>query len=214
MQSFTRLTAVAAVYDRANVDTDQIIPARFLRKPRGPGYGGFLFHDQRFDESGRERSDFPLNRPRWLEAGILIAGANFGCGSSREAAVYALVDHGIRCVIAPGFADIFAANAVQNGLLCVTLPDAELAQIRGAAEAQPDAHLTVDLRGQTVAMPGGAVVTFAIDAFRKRCLVEGLDQIALTRARLDEIAAFERKADAAAPWLQVAPGAPTPKARR
>ncbi len=212
MQPFTRLTAVAAVYDQANVDTDQIIPARFLRKPRGPGYGGFLFHDLRFDKSGRECLDFPLNRPVWREARVLIAGANFGCGSSREAAVYALVDYGIRCVIAPGFADIFAANAVQNGLLCVTLPNAELALIRDTVEAQPNAHLTVDLPQQTVAMVDGTAVTFAMDPFRKRCLVEGLDQIAITRARLDEIAAFERKADAAAPWLKVALPAPVTKA--
>ena len=209
MQPFTRLTAAAAVHDQANVDTDQIIPARFLRKPRGPGYGSFLFHDQRFDESGRERPDFPLNRPGWREAGILVAGPNFGCGSSREAAVYALVDYGIRCVIAPGFADIFAANAVQNGLLCVTLPDAELAQIRGVVEARPDANVSVDLPGQTVAIPDGAVVAFVIDPFRKRCLVEGLDQIALTRARLDEIAKFERQSETAAPWLRVALGPKT-----
>ncbi len=209
MQPFTCLTAVAAVYDQANVDTDQIIPARFLRKPRGPGYGGFLFHDLRFDENGHERAEFPLHRSYWRNAGILIAGSNFGCGSSREAAVYALVDYGIRCVIATGFADIFAANAVQNGLLCMTLPDAELAQIRGAAEAQPDTHLSVDLPGQTVAMPDGTAIAFPIDPFRKRCLVEGLDQIALTRARLNEIAAFERQAETAVPWLRVALGPKT-----
>ncbi|MCB9947817.1 MAG: 3-isopropylmalate dehydratase small subunit [Rhodospirillaceae bacterium] len=203
MQPFTRLNGVAAVFDQANVDTDQIIPARFLRKPRGPGYGGFLFHDLRFDEGGAERPDFPLNRPGWREAAILVAGENFGCGSSREAAVYALMDFGIRCVIAPSFADIFAANAVQNGLLCAALPAAEVAAIRDAVIAEPGAGLGVDLPAQTVTAPNGMVCTFAIDPYRKRCLIEGLDQIALTLARLDAIAEHERCAQAAEPWLRV-----------
>ncbi|MGA9868054.1 MAG: 3-isopropylmalate dehydratase small subunit [Acetobacteraceae bacterium] len=191
MTPFTVLRAPALILDRANVDTDQIIPARFLRKPRGGGYNQFLFHDVREAEA-----DFPLgpmgNPP------ILIAGANFGCGSSREGAVYALADAGVRCVIAPSFGDIFAANAAKNGLLTIVLPAADIAALIEAVGR--GAELTVDLPRERVRPDNGAAIGFAIDAFRKKCLVEGLDDIGLTLAHASEIAAFEATDRADRAW--------------
>lgn len=190
MTPFTVLQASAAVLDRANVDTDQIIPARFLRKPRAPGYNGFLFHDLRQTEP-----DFPLaptgNPP------ILITGANFGCGSSREGAVYALADAGVRCVIAPSFGDIFAGNAAKNGLLTIALPAADVATL--IAAAREGAELTVDLPEQLVRI-GNRSVAFAIDEFRKMCLIGGLDDIGLTLVHAAEIAAFEAADRAPRPY--------------
>ena len=180
MTPFTVLTAPAAVLDRANIDTDQIIPARFLRHKRSVGYQKFLFADQ----------DFRLPPG----AGILIGGANFGCGSSREGAVYALVDAGVRCVIAPSFGDIFAGNAAQNGLLTVALA------LEGVRDGDT---LTVDLPAQTVRLPHGGTVAFAIDPFRRQRLLEGSDDIDLTLAHAGEIAAFEARDPAARPWAAV-----------
>ena len=179
MNPFTTLTARAARLDRANVDTDQIIPARFLRKPRSAGYGTFLFHD------------LPEVRQAVLGAGILLAGPNFGCGSSREGAVYALVDAGIRCVVAPGFGDIFAGNAGKNGLLTVVLPAGAIAGLHG--------EVTVDLPAQRI-QAGPADLAFEIDPFRKRCLVEGLDDIGLTLAYADAIRAWTAADAARRPW--------------
>lgn len=187
MTPFETVTARGAVLDRANVDTDQIIPARFLRKPRSAGYGAFLFHD------------LPDVRAEVQGAGVLLAGANFGCGSSREGAVYALVDAGIRCVVAPGFGDIFTANAGRNGLLTVAIPDADIALLR--SEAAHD--FTVDLPVQTVSA-GVVSLSFEIDPFRKRCLVEGLDDIGLTLAHAAAIDAWELASAARRPWA--APG--------
>jgi len=188
---FTVLRAPAVILDRANVDTDQIIPARFLRKPRGGGYNQFLFHDVRDAEPG-----FPLaatdNPP------ILIAGANFGCGSSREGAVYALADAGVRCVIAPSFGDIFAANAAKNGVLTIALPPGDIAALIEAVGR--GAELTVDLPLERVRPDNGAAIGFAIDAFRKTCLIDGLDDIGLTLAHADAIAAFEAGDRAARGW--------------
>ena len=183
MTPFTTLTGSAAVLDRANVDTDQIIPARFLRKPRGAGYGDYLFADLR-----RAEPAFPV----FAGASVLVAGANFGCGSSREGAVYALLDAGIRCVIAPSFGDIFAGNAAKNGLLTIALETVPIAQ---------GASVTVDLPAQEIRV-GNHVVRFAIDPFRKRCLVEGLDDIGLTLEHADALAAFERAHRAARPWSE------------
>lgn len=177
MTPFSVLTAPVAVLDRANIDTDQIIPARFLRKPRSVGYGQFLF------------ADLGLSLP--ADAAILLAGANFGCGSSREGAVYALVDAGIRCVIAPSFGDIFAGNAAQNGLLTVAL------RIAGMA---PGDMLTVDLPAQEVRLSDGTVRGFEIDPFRKQRLLEGRDDIDLTLAHDAEIVAFEARDRTARPW--------------
>ncbi|MGE7413719.1 3-isopropylmalate dehydratase small subunit [Methylobacterium tarhaniae] len=195
MQPFTTLSAVAAPLDVANIDTDQILPARFLKKPRKAGYGNFLFHDER-----RRSEAYPLDAPAYRGAGILVADRNFGCGSSREGAVYALVDGGIRCVIAPSFGDIFASNAAKNGLLTVTLPEQTVAALRARLAASPGAAVTVDLPAQTVTGPDGDALPFEIDPFKKRCLVEGLDDVALTLEHAEAIAAFEARVAAEEPW--------------
>jgi 3-isopropylmalate/(R)-2-methylmalate dehydratase small subunit len=206
MEPFTTLTAVAAPLDMANVDTDRIIPARFLKQPRGPDYARFLFHDLRFDGEGREKPDFALNRPAWRDARIVVADANFGCGSSREGAVWALLAYGIRAVIAPSFGDIFFNNSLKNGRLPIVLPAAAAARLRRALAGSPGASLTIDLPAQTVAAPDGAAFRFDIDPFEKRCLVEGLDDLRLTLRHEGEIAAFERRREAEAAWLpRVAP---------
>src|SRR6476661_5472592 len=150
MEKFTRLTATACPLDVANLNTDQIVPARFLKRPRAAGFGEALLHELRFDAQGRERPDFPLNRPAWRGARIIVGGRNFGCGSSREAAVYALYDYGIRCVIAPSFGDIFAGNAVQNGLLTAIVSDDEAATLMGLLREKPGQALTVDLEQQLI----------------------------------------------------------------
>jgi 3-isopropylmalate/(R)-2-methylmalate dehydratase small subunit len=203
MQTFTTLHAVAVPLDRANVDTDQILPARFLKKPRSAGYGGFLFHDER-----QRNADFPLDQPVFRGAAILVADRNFGCGSSREGAVYGLVDGGIRCVIAPSFGDIFAANAAKNGLLTITLSEAEVGKLRDRLRAAPGAALIVDLPSETITDPDGRTIHFEIDAFRKRCLIEGLDDIDLTLECIDAIAAFDERAAREQPWRL-----PTPEPR-
>src|ERR1700716_2405746 len=150
MEKFTRLTATACPLDVANLNTDQIVPARLLKRPRSAGFGEALLHDLRFDAEGCARPDFPLNRPAWRGAKIIVGGRNFGCGSSREAAVYALYDYGIRCVIAPSYGDIFSGNAVQNGLLTATVSDDEAAEIVAALVRTPELPVTVDLEQQTI----------------------------------------------------------------
>src|SRR5918912_34712 len=187
MEPFTTLDAVAVPLDAANVDTDRIVPARFLKRPRGPDYARFLFHDLRFDAEGNEKPDFPLNRAPWREARILVADANFGCGSSREQAVWALTAYGIRAVIAPSFGDIFYNNSLKIGLLPIVLPAETAARLRHLLAEAPGAHLAIDLAAQTVTAPDGAVHRFDIDAFEKRCLLEGLDDIRLTLRYRDEI---------------------------
>ena len=174
MTPVTTLSGPLALLDRANVDTDQLIPARFLRKPRSTGYGNFLFHDLRTRENA-----FPVQPDA---APILVAGDNFGCGSSREGAVYALVDAGIRCVIAPSFGDIFASNAAKNGLLTIPLPDAP-------ARLGHAPTLAIDLPAQTITLPDGTALHFDIDEFRKTCLVQGLDDIGLTLVHADALSA-------------------------
>ena len=200
MQAFRNLDAVAAPISRPNVDTDQIVPARYLRKPRNLGFGDYLFRDLRLDKDGRER-DFVLNKPGYRDAKILVAERNFGCGSSREAAVYALWDYGFRAVIAPSFGDIFFGNSFMNGLLLVVLPEADVAALIAALEAKPGAHMQVDLAAQTVTGADGKSYRFDIDAYRKRCLIEGLDELAFTISQRDALAAFEQKQAAAMPWL-------------
>jgi 3-isopropylmalate/(R)-2-methylmalate dehydratase small subunit len=184
---FTTFVGQAVAIDRANVDTDQIIPARFLRKPRSAGYGNFLFHDE------------PAVRAAVLGAGVLLAGANFGCGSSREGAVYALVDAGVRCVIAPSFGDIFAGNAGKNGLLLLPFEEAVMAPLRRAVAE--GGRVTVDLPEQRVSGPGGVSLAFEIDAYRKRMLLEGLDDIGLTLARGAELEAWAVRDAVARPWV-------------
>jgi 3-isopropylmalate/(R)-2-methylmalate dehydratase small subunit len=199
MQKFTRFTATACPLNAANLNTDQIIPARFLKRPRASGFGIGLFHDLRRDADGNERPDFPLNRPVWRDANIIVAGRNFGCGSSREGAVYALQDCGIRCVIAPSFGDIFAGNAAQNGLVTAVVEAAEAAAIMAALEHAPALPVTVDLETQTI-LCGNRSFRFAIDPVRRKRLLEGWDDIALTESYRDRIAAFRASDKIRRPW--------------
>jgi 3-isopropylmalate/(R)-2-methylmalate dehydratase small subunit len=206
MDAFTRLTAVAAPIDLPDVDTDRIIPARFLRKPQGsPGYDRFLFHDVRFAADGAERPEFVLNQPATRAARILVAAENFGCGSSREAAVWALLAHGIRAVIAPSLGDIFHQNCFKNGVLPVILPAATVAGLRQQLHARPGASLTVDLEAQTVTAPDGAAHRFEIDAFTKQKLRAGQDDIALTLGYEAQVRDFEVRHRGEMPWLAVTP---------
>ncbi|MGH7317374.1 MAG: 3-isopropylmalate dehydratase small subunit [Candidatus Rokuibacteriota bacterium] len=201
MEPFTRLTAVAAPMELPNIDTDRVIPARFLRKPREAGFGPLLFHDVRFDAAGAERADFVLNRPGYREAKILVTAENFGCGSSREMAVWALMDYGIRVVIGPSFGDIFFENCFKNGALAVVLPAATAAGLRGVLAERPGATLTVDLATQIITGPAGAPIRFEIDAFRKHGLLTGQDEVEMTLARLPAIEAFEARRRDEMPWL-------------
>jgi 3-isopropylmalate/(R)-2-methylmalate dehydratase small subunit len=198
MEKFGKLTAVACPIDAPNLNTDQIVPARYLKWTRQMGLGKVLFQDLRFAADGTEK-DFPLNRPAWRNAQIVVGARNFGCGSSREAAVYALYDHGIRCVIAPSFGDIFSGNAVQNGLLAAIVTDAEAAEIRAALTRTPDLPLTVDIEQQTIVC-GNASYGFVIDPVRRMRLLNGWDDIALTQSFRDRIAAFKAADRARRPW--------------
>jgi 3-isopropylmalate/(R)-2-methylmalate dehydratase small subunit len=200
MQAFKNLDAVAVPIARPNVDTDQIVPARYLRKPRKLGFGDYLFHDLRLDKDGRDR-DFVLNKPPYRDAKILVAERNFGCGSSREAAVYALWDYGFRAVVAPSFGDIFFGNSFMNGLLLVVLPAADVAALIAALDAKPGARMGVDLAAQTVTGADGKTYWFDIDAYRKRCLLEGLDELAFTLSQRDAIKAFEARHATEMPWV-------------
>jgi 3-isopropylmalate/(R)-2-methylmalate dehydratase small subunit len=203
MQPFTRVTAIAAPIDLPNIDTDRIIPARFLRKPQGaPGYERFLFHDVRFNADESENPEFVLNRAPYRDAKILVTAENFGCGSSREAAVWALAANGFRSVIAPSLGDIFHQNCFKNGLLPVLLPSETTTRLRQQLQERPGSTLTVDLETQTITGPDGASYRFEIDPFRKRALLEGLDEIGLTQTYADRIAAFEKTHAAEFPWLR------------
>ena len=201
MEAFTKLTAIAAPLDMANCDTDKIIPGRFLRKLRGPGYDKLAFHDIRFNADGSENPDFVLNKTPFRNAKILVAAVNFGCGSSREAAVYVMWDFGIRCVIAPSFGDIHYGNELQNGMLPVVLPDAVCAKLRAQLNAQPGTAISVDLDAQKVTGPDGAHYAFDIDANSKERLLKGLDDIGLVMQYSAEIEAFERRHLSDMPWL-------------
>ncbi len=205
MQPFTKLRGVAAPFPAINVDTDQIIPARHLKTIQRTGLGVALFESLRYDEQGRERPDFVLNQPRYREAEILITGENFGCGSSREHAPWALLDFGIRCVIAPSFADIFYNNAFKNGMLLITLPHEVVEMLAHEAQTAPEPIFEIDLEAQEIRRPtGNAPVHFDIDPFKKHCLLNGLDDIGLTMEKVDKIAAFEARRRVEAPWLEPA----------
>src|SRR3954465_7091117 len=193
-ERFTRFTAVGAPYDPVNVDTDQIIPARFLKAPRDKGYGGFLFHDV------REQAAFFLNHPIFGKANILVANANFGCGSSREGAPYAFHDAGFRSIVAPSFGDIFFTNCLKNGIVPVRLDDKTCRSIRNALMENPGSEITVDLQTQKVATPAGEFA-FAIDPFFREMLLEGGDELGLTLSMLPQIEAFEKSYAATTPWL-------------
>lgn len=196
MTPFTTLTAVAVPLDLVNVDTDRIVPARFLRQPRSAGYENFLFHDLR-----EQDENFVLDRPEYRDAGILVAAENFGCGSSREAAVWALAGRGLRAWIAPSFGDIFFENSFKNGALPIVLPLARVAALREQLQRQPGAKVTIDLANQAVTFPDGSVERFEVDPFRKECLLAGIDEIDLTLRHSDQIEAYEARQRAETPWL-------------
>jgi len=200
VEPFTRLTAVAVPLDMANVDTDQIIPARYLGRPR-PEQVGALFHDLRHDPEGRPRPGFVLERPDYAGARILVADRNFGCGSSRENAVTVMVDNGFRAFVAPSFGDIFFNNCFQNGVVPVRLPAGRVDALRAALRAAPGATLTVDLTTLTVTGPDGGVDPFLIDPFRRDCLLEGVDEISLTLGYEADIARYEARMRQEFPWL-------------
>ena len=192
MEPFVKLTGVAAPIDRVNIDTDQIIPAIYLKRIERTGYGEFLFSSWRFKEDGSPNPEFVLNDPNYQNANILVAGPNFGCGSSREHAPWALNDYGIRCVIAPSFADIFFSNCFQNGLLPVILPEADVQQIMDKLKKDPGTQLNIDLEAQRIWDEDEEIaVSFDIDSFRRYCLLNGLDDIGLTLQQEDKIAAYE-----------------------
>ena len=196
MTPFTRLDAVAVPLDIVNVDTDRIVPARFLRQPRSAGYENFLFRDLRETDP-----DFVLDRDAYRGAQILVAAENFGCGSSREAAVWALAGSGLRAWIAPSFGDIFFENSFKNGVLAIVLPHDRVVALRGQLARNPGARVAIDLPAQTVTFPDGAVERFDIDPFRKECLVAGIDEIDLTLRHLDQIEGYEARQRAETPWL-------------
>ena len=209
MQPFTRLTAIAAPLPAANIDTDKIIPARFLKTIKRSGLGVHLFDTLRYDEHGAERPDFILNQSRYRNAKILIAHENFGCGSSREHAPWALLDFGITCVIAPDFADIFYNNCFKNGILPICLPRDICNLLMQDAQLGENARITVDLHAQQVIRPNGKTISFEIDAHRRQQLLEGLDEIGQTLAHVTAIDAFETARNAAQPWLpHISVGAP------
>ncbi len=201
MDKFTTLTGIAAPLPIRNVDTDMIIPKQFLKTILRTGLGKSLFFEMRYDPAtGQEIPDFVLNKPAYRKAQILVAGDNFGCGSSREHAPWALLDFGIRCVIAPDFADIFYNNCFQNGILPIRLPQAEVDKLMDDASRGANATLTVDLERQEIRGPDGGMIPFEIDGFRKHCLLNGLDNIGLTMQKSDSIAAFEADAAKSRPW--------------
>lgn len=201
IEKFTALTASGIPLDRANVDTDAILPARFLKTIHRTGLGVHLFHAWRYREDGEEAPDFPLNLPAYHQGKILVTGDNFGCGSSREHAVWALMDYGIRAVIAPSFSDIFYNNGLKNGLLPVRLPAETVRGLLDRLVASPGGAISVDLRVQTVTGPDGASYPFEIEPFPKECLLEGQDEIALTLRHEPDIARYEREWKKKTPWL-------------
>ncbi len=200
MEKFTTLTAIAAHLPMINVDTDMIIPKQYLKTIKRTGLGEGLFAELRYDEDGKPHPHFVLHQPPYTEAKILIAGENFGCGSSREHAPWALLDFGFRCIIAPSFADIFYNNCFKNGILPIVLPKAEIDKLIDDAARGANATITVDLEAQEIRGPDGGVIPFDVDPHRKRCLIEGLDDIGLTLEKADAIAAFEEQTAASRPW--------------
>ena len=201
MEKFTKLSGVAAPLPLVNVDTDMIIPKQFLKTIKRSGLGANLFDEMRFTPDGEEVADFVLNQPAYRQAEILVGGENFGCGSSREHAPWALLDFGIRAVIAPSFADIFFNNCFKNGILPIVLPQDQIDQLMEDAEKGANAVLTVDLETQEITRPDGSVMRFEVDAFKKHCLLNGLDDIGLTMQKVAAIDTFEAQYQSRAPWL-------------
>ena len=201
MEKFTTLTGIAAPMPLVNIDTDMIIPKQFLKTIKRSGLGANLFDEMRFDQDGNEVPEFVLNQPAYRDAKILIAGDNFGCGSSREHAPWALLDFGIRCVVSTGFADIFFNNCFKNGILPIVLPQEDVDKLMDDAGRGANATLTVDLQNQTIQGPDGGTIAFEIDPFRKHCLLNGLDDIGLTMEKVGTIDAFEGKLETSRPWV-------------
>jgi len=201
MDKFTTLSGIAAPMPLVNIDTDMIIPKQYLKTIKRTGLGVALFDEMRYTPEGKEIPDFVLNRPQYRKAQILVAGDNFGCGSSREHAPWALLDFGIRCVISTSFADIFFSNCFKNGILPVTLPEAERDACLRDAEKGGNARMTVDLAAQTITLSDGDVIHFDVDPFKKHCLLNGLDDIGLTLEKAAAITAFESQAAQARPWV-------------
>jgi 3-isopropylmalate/(R)-2-methylmalate dehydratase small subunit len=201
MQKFTTLTCVAAPFPIVNVDTDMIIPKQFLKTIKRTGLGNSLFYEMRYDETGAEKPDFVLNRPAYRKAQILVAGDNFGCGSSREHAPWALLDFGIRAVISTSFADIFYNNCFKNGILPIVVSPDDLKKLMDDAERGANATISIDLAAQEIRGPDGGCIRFDIDPFRKHCLLNGLDDIGLTMEKAAHIDAFEKKHASERPWL-------------
>jgi len=201
MEKFITLRGVAAPLPMINVDTDKIIPKQFLKTIKRSGLGKNLFDEMRYDDNGDEIPDFVLNKPAYRTARILVTGENFGCGSSREHAPWALLDFGIRCVIAPSFADIFYNNCFKNGILPIILPQEQVDLLMDDANRGANAMVTIDLAAQEITGPDGGLVAFEIDAFRKQCLLDGLDDIDLTLTKSEAIDSFEARQKVAQPWL-------------
>ena len=201
MDKFDTLTGVAAPMPLINIDTDMIIPKQFLKTIKRSGLGANLFDEMRFNDDGSEKEDFVLNKPAYRESQIIVAGENFGCGSSREHAPWALLDFGIRCVIAPSFADIFYNNCFKNGILPIALPQEDVDKLMDDAERGSNAVITVDLENQEISGPDGGTIKFDIDPFKKHCLLEGLDDIGLTLQKDEYIESYEEKKAADRPWM-------------
>lgn len=201
MEKFTKISAVAAPMPLVNIDTDMIIPKQFLKTIKRSGLGVHLFDEMRYDDNGNEIADFVLNMPAYRDAQIIIAGDNFGCGSSREHAPWALNDFGIKVVISTSFADIFFNNCFKNGMLPIVLPQADVDELMSDAQNGSNARISVDLEAQEITRPNGETISFEVDAFRKHCLIEGLDDIGLTLKKSEDIASFENRYSQAMPWV-------------
>jgi len=201
MDKFTKLSGVAAPMNIMNIDTDMIIPKNFLKTIKRSGLGKHAFAEMRYNDDGSDNPDFVLNKPAYRKAQVIVAGENFGCGSSREHAPWALLDFGIRCVISTSFADIFFNNCFKNGILPIKVTREQLDELMGDAEKGSNAVLEIDLEKQEIGRPNGEKITFDVDSFRKHCLLNGLDDIGLTMAKGDSIESFEEKRKADRPWL-------------
>ncbi|ATG36874.1 3-isopropylmalate dehydratase small subunit [Phaeobacter piscinae] len=201
MEKFTKIQGIAAPMPLVNIDTDMIIPKVFLKSIQRTGFGKNLFDEMRYNRDGTEIADFVLNKPQYRDAEILIAGDNFGCGSSREHAPWAIADFGIKCIVSTSFADIFFNNSFKNGILPIVLPQEQVDLLMKDAEKGANARMTVDLEAQEITTSDGEVITFEVDAFKKHCLLNGLDDIGLTMEKSASIASFEDKAAQERPWV-------------
>ena len=201
MEKFTTLTAVAAPMPLINIDTDMIIPKQFLKTIKRSGLGVNLFHEMRYNEDGSDNTDFILNQDAYRNANIIVAGDNFGCGSSREHAPWALLDFGIKCIISTSFADIFYNNSFKNGILPIVVSEEDHAKLMDDAERGSNATLTIDLENQVIKGPDGGEIAFDLDPFKKKCLLEGLDDIGLSMEKIGNVETFEKSMEAERPWV-------------